>query len=145
MPVNAMNVGVDYAFQYFSGQTGALVNLTDVQDVVITAQKHDIKTMPYNNVPRFGYVPDGFKVEFTITRSLPILEDLMASYSAAFNQGQVLGPGFLNESVNNADGSLSRYQYTNCVIYLINHGNISRDKVVVLRLEGYASDKVKIA
>src|SRR5271170_2703723 len=101
MPVNAMNVGVDYSFQFFSGQTGALVNLTDVQDVVITANKHDIKTMPYNNVPRFGYVPDGFKIEFTITRSLSILEDLMVTYSQAFNTGAVIQPGFLNETINN--------------------------------------------
>lgn len=145
MPVNGMNVGVDYNFQYYSGQTGALVNLTDVQDITITAQKHDIKTMPYNAVPRYGYVPDGYKVEFTITRSLSVLEDLMVSYSAAFNAGQLMQPGYLNQTTYNTDGSTSRYQYTNCVVYLINHGNVSRDKVVVLRVESYASDKIKIS
>jgi len=25
----------------------------------ITAQKHDIATRPYNDFPRYGYVPDG--------------------------------------------------------------------------------------
>jgi hypothetical protein len=69
MPVNGMNVGVDYSLIYFDGASGALVNLGDVQNVNITALKHDIKTMPYNDVPRYGYVPDGFKIDFTINRT----------------------------------------------------------------------------
>ena len=145
MPINAMNTGADYAFQYFSGQTGVLVNLTDVQDVRITANKHDVVTRPYNGSPRFGYVPDGLKIDITITRSLSVLEDLMVTYDQAFSQGQVLLPGFFNQTTNNADGTISRYQYTNAVFWVPNQGNVSRDKVVVLNVELWASQKTQIA
>ena len=107
--------------------------------------KHDIKSSPFNQVPRYGFVPDGFKIDFTITRNGSTLEDLMVLFSSNFNAGNVLGSGYLNETINNADGSVSRYQYTNFVIFLTDHGDISRDKVVTLTLEGMASDKVKIA
>jgi hypothetical protein len=145
MPVNGMNIGVDYSLSFFDGNSGALVDLGDVQDVKIAALKHDIKTMPYNQAPRYGYVPDGYKIDFSITRSGNTLEDFMVRAEANFNAGRVQKPGFLNESITNPDGTVSRYQYTNFVIFLENHGNISRDKVVTLSLTGMASGKVQIA
>lgn len=145
MPVNGMNVGTDYTISYYDGNSGTLVDLGDVQDVKISAQKHDIKSMPYNNVPRFGFIPDGFKISFTITRTSSVLEDLMVVLSKNFNAGNVISPGYLNQATNNPDGTTSRYQYTNFVVFLTDHGNVSRDKVVSLALEGMASDKVQIA
>lgn len=140
-----MNVGVDYSITYYDSTTGGLINLGDVQSVKISAMKHDISSKPYNQVPRFGYVPDGFKIDFTITRTGSVLEDLMVRLSDNFNQGNVQGVGYLNETINNPDGSVSRYQYTNFVVFLTDHGDISREKVVSIHLEGMASDKVKIA
>lgn len=145
MPINGMNVGVDYSITYFESASGTLVALGDVQNVKIIAQKHDIKSAPYNQVPRYGYVPDGFKIDFTITRTGSVLEDLMALFSSNFNLGNIITPGFLNESVNNPDGTVRRYQYTNFVVFLTDHGDISREKVVSLKLEGMASDKIIIA
>jgi hypothetical protein len=140
-----MNVGVDYTISFYDGTTGALVNLGDVQTVKITAQKHDIKSAPYNGLPRYGFVPDGFKIDFSITRIGSVLEDYMVAFSQNFNAGNVQKPGFLNQTITNPDGSISRYQYTNFVIFLTDHGDISRDKTVTLTLEGMASDKVAIA
>lgn len=145
MPVNGMNVGVDYTIAYYDTNSGGLIELGDVQDVKITALKHDIKSAPFNQVPRFGFIPDGYKIDFTITRNSSLLEDLMVTFSQNFNAGNVSGAGYLNETVNNADGSVSRYQYTGFVVFLTSHGDISREKVVTLTLEGMASDKVKIA
>jgi len=96
-------------------------------------------------LPRFGYVPDGYKIDFTITRNGSVLEDLMVTFSTNFNAGNVMAPGYLNETINNPDGTVSRYQYTNLVVFLNSHGDISRDKVVSLSLEAMASDKVTIA
>ena len=145
MPINGMNVGVDYNITYFESATSTLINLGDVQNVKIIAQKHDISSKPYNQVPRFGYVPDGFKVDFTITRTGSVLEDLMVTFSANFNAGNIITPGFLNQSIINPDGTVKRYQYTNFVVFLTDHGDISREKVVTLKLEGMASDKTIIA
>jgi hypothetical protein len=113
--------------------------------VKITALKHDLKNMPYNNVPRYGYVPDGFHITFTIVRTGPALEQIFTNFSTQFNSGQVIQPGFLNESINNPDGSVSRYQYTNFVIFPIDLGDVSRERLIMQRLEGLASDMKQIA
>ena len=140
-----MNTGSDYSIMYYDGTSGTLVDLGDVQNVTINAMKHDIKSQPYNNVPRYGFVPDGYSIEFTITRTGPVLEDLMVEFEQNFNDGKVNKPGYLNEAVNNPDGTISRYQYTNFVVFLTDHGNIDRDKATTLKLTGRASQKVKIA
>ena len=140
-----MNTGVDYSLMYYDGTSGTLIQLGDVQDVTINAMKHDIKSSPYNDDPRYGFVPDGFSIEFSITRTGSILEDLMVTFANNFSAGQVQKPGYLNQSIINPDGSVSRYQYTNMVIFLTDHGNISRDKTVTLKLTGRASRKVIIS
>lgn len=145
MPINGFNVGTDYSISYFNGQTGTLQDFGDIQDVKLTALKHDLKNMPYNAVPRYGYVPDGFHVTFTVVRTGRAMEELFVTFSAAFNAGQVQKPGFLNKSINNPDGSTSRYQYTNFVIFPVDLGDISREKIITQRLEGMASDMIKLS
>jgi hypothetical protein len=145
LPLNGMNVGTDYLFQYYDGNTGALVQMGDIQTIKVTGQKHDIATRPYNGLPRYGYVPDGYKVDFTITRNVATLELLMVTFSTNFQAGALMRPGVLNETINNWDGSVSRFQYTNFVVYLTDHGDISREKTVTIKFEGMASDKIAIA
>ncbi len=140
-----MNTGQDYSIMFYDGASGTIVDLGDIQNVRKQALKHDIKSAPYNKLPRYGYVPDGYRFQFTITRTGPALEDFMVQAEANFNQGKVQKPGFLNETITNPDGSVSRYQYTQFVIFLDDHGDISRDKPVTLKLEGMASSRVAIA
>lgn len=140
-----MNTGTDYSVLFYDGASGVLVDLGDVQDVRISALKHDIASRTFNGPPRFGYVPDGYRIEFTITRTAPQLEQFFLLQASNFNLGKVQSPGFLNVSVNNADGSISRYQYQNLVLFMPNLGELARDKVVTLHVEGMASTWVKLA
>ena len=140
-----MNVGRDYTLAYYDGNTGTVIDLGDVQSVRITAQYHDIASRPYNDVPRFGYIPDGYAISFTITRTGKALEEFQLAASNAFNAGSVIKPGFLNETVNNQDGTVSRYQYTGFVFKVTDLGEISREQVVKLAAQGMASAKVLIA
>ena len=143
MPTNGMNTGVDYALFYVDSDAG-IVNLGDVQDVDIKAGHHLLKNTPYNDDPSFAYVEDGYAINFQITRTGSALEDFMVAAAAKFRAGSIVKSGYLQQTIANPDGSISRYQYQNMVIFLTDHGNISRDKTVTLRLEGMASRKVAI-
>lgn len=143
--INNMSVGKDYSLAYYDADTQTIVDLGDVQNVKINAQKHDIKSMPYNDVPRYGYIPDGYKFSFTVVRTGPALEEFQLAANTRFNSGAASKAGFLNETVTNPDGSVSRYQYTGVVFWVGDIGEISREKPVQMQAEGYASDKVKLA
>lgn len=140
-----MSVGRDYSFGYYDNNTGQVIDLGDVQSVKIMAQKHDISNRPYNKPATFGYIPDGFKITFTFTRTGKELEDFALDQAAFFNAGNIVKSGFLNETITNADGSVSRYQYTKFVFFMTDVGDVSREKVVNQTAEGMASEKVRIA
>jgi hypothetical protein len=145
MAINNITVGRDYYIGFFDADTNQMIDLGDVQNVKINAQKHDVKSMPYNDVPRFGGIPDGYKVAFTVVRTGPDLENFQLAANTRFNAGSSTKAGFLNETVTNPDGSVSRYQYTGFVFWVSDIGEISREKPVQMQAEGYASDKVALA
>ncbi len=145
MAVNRMSVGKDYSISFYDADSNSIIDLGDVQDVTITARKHNISSMPYNDVPRFGFVPDGYDIKFTIVRTSAVLEEFQLAANNRFNNGQNTAAGFLNETIRNPDGSVSRYQYTGFVFWLGDVGSVSREKTVMQRGEGLASDKKAIS
>jgi hypothetical protein len=139
-----MNVGRDYNFGLYDSNQGVIQDLGDIQTIRITSQKHDLVSRPYNQPPKFGYVPDGYRVDFTITRTDSELESLQVAVETAFNNGQNSLPGYLNETIQNPDGSITRYQYQQFVFWLTDQGEVSRERVITQRLEGMASQKIKL-
>ena len=145
MAVNRMSVGKDYSISYYDTDSNSIIDLGDVQDVTITARKHNISSMPYNDVPRFGFVPDGYDIKFSIVRTSQVLEEFQLAANTRFNSGQNTAAGFLNETIRNPDNSVSRYQYTGFVFWLGDVGTVSREKTVMQKAEGLASDKKAIS
>ncbi len=145
MPINGMNVGRDYNFGLFDPLTSALVELGDVETVDVKPMKHEISSRPYNDVPKFGFIPDGYQGTFTITRTGSQLEDLQLALNEAFNAGQIIRAGYLNETVTDPDGTVAKYQYQGCVFHVDDLGQISREKTVKQKVEFKASRKIKLA
>lgn len=145
MPVNGMNVGRDYSFGLYDATTGQGVDLGDVQKVSVDALYHQIKSQPYNDVPRYGAIPDGYKGSFEVTRTGAELELLQLRLNEAFNAGGALQPGYLSERVTNSDGSMTMFQYRGVSFTIEKIGDISRDAVVKQTVNFMASEKVQIA
>lgn len=145
MPVNGMNVGKDYSFGLYDANTGEVIDFGDIQNVKITAIYHDIKSAPYNDVPKYGHIPDGYKGSMTITRTRAALEELQLKLNEKFNNGEVMKPGYLNETVVNTDGSVSRFQYTGVDFKIEEIADVSREKIVPQTMTFMASNKVQIA
>ena len=85
------------------------------------------------------------EASFTITRTGSQLEDLMVLNETNFNNGQIMSPGYLNETITNPDGSISRYQYQNFVVFMTDVSDIARERIVSQRMEGMASKKVPLS
>jgi hypothetical protein len=144
MPSNAGNIGIDFSIQFFDGVTGALQDLGDVQNFKMTAMKHDLKNMPYNNNPIYDYINDGHHCTFTITRTDSRWDIFQATREANILAGIVNTSGTLQKTIN--DGvTTSRFLYTQFVFWVPELGDISREKLVQVQAEGYASAMIQIA
>lgn len=140
-----MTVGRDYSFGYYDANTGNVIDLGSVQSVKVSEPAASIENRPYNDDPTFGYVPDGYRFSFVITRTDSRLEDFMLDMQERFRNGQAILPGFLNETISNPDGTVSRYQYEKFVFWIPDLGDIQRETVVKITAEGKASRKRRIA
>lgn len=145
MPINNMVVGRDFSLAYFDVRTNRMIDLGDVQAINIQAMKHDIKSTPYNDVPKYGYIPDGYKFSFSFIKTTVALEDFALDYQVAFESGQNCPSGILNEQVTYSDGSTRSFQYPGFVFYLTDVADISREKAVPSKGEGMASTKKRVA
>lgn len=145
MPVNGLSVGIDYTLSYYDSTSKAVVDLGDVQNVKISAPKHNVESRPYNGKVKMGYIPDGYRFTFTIVRTGPELESYQLTQDANFYNGVPTTGGYMNETVTEGDGSVSRYQYTDFVFAVTEVAELSREGTIRLQCEGFASDKVPLA
>lgn len=145
MPINGLSVGRDFTFGFYDQNTGNLLQMGDIQSLKVTQQVANIKSMPYDGPPKYGHVPDGWKGTFTIVRTGSQLEDLQLALNAAFENGTPIKAGYISETVNNPDGTVSRYQYTGVDFHMTDVGDVARDKTVVQTVEFMASTKVQLA
>lgn len=145
MPVNGQSVGQDYTIGLYDFNTATDVPLGSVQDFKESALKHDIKNMPYNQVPVYGYIPDGYSGTFTIVRTGPALENLHLQIKNNFNNGKSILAGYINQTINESGGAQSRYQYINVVFFLTDSGTVQRDQNIKMTMAWMASDKVLVS
>jgi len=142
MSVNGMTVGQSYTIGLYDGSLSSLVELGDVQNFKSTMLKHDLKNMPYNAPPVYGYIPDGASGTFQIMRTKPDLENLFLRLVDIFNNGGDLLAGYINETIRETGGSYTRYQYQRAVWFLTESADVSRDKNVMQTVSWMASAKV---
>jgi hypothetical protein len=147
MPANGLNVGVDFQFGLYDSNTQVTLPLGDVQSIRETAQKHDISSRPYNAVPKFAYIPDGYSGTMTIVRTGSQMEKLQILLANNFNNGVAILSGYLNKIVTDPTPSnpVSKFQYTGVVFFMSDIGDVSREKTVTQTLVWMASDKQQLA
>ena len=144
MAVNGMSVGRDFSFVIYNPATGTIVDLGDVQSVKVTPMFHDVRSSPYNGQPKFGVIPDGYRLSFSITRTGGELENFQLAMNKRFNDGLSIAAAFINETVTNPDGTVNEYQYVGVSLKVSDIGDISREKTVTMAVEAMASDKVQL-
>lgn len=146
MPQNGISLGPDYQFGLYDGFTKQILAVGDVQNVKVTYHNSSINSKPYNGPPRFAHVPDGVSGSFSIVRTSQVLEVNEIARAAAINSGgTVLPSSFLNKTVTNPDGSVTKSQFTNLDWYVTEAADVSRDKAVTQSIEWHASQEVIVS
>lgn len=145
MAQNGLSVGPDYAFGLYDGTSAQILVMDDVQSVKVTKHNTSIASKPYNSRPRFAHVADGYSGSFALMRTSPILDKLEVLRDAGIYNGNVMPPSFLNETINNPDGTVSKFQYTNVDWYVTEMADVSKDKAVTRTVEFHASDRIQLS
>ena len=139
MPLNGFNTGRDVT-----------LTLTLPNGTVSTASVTKFSSKPVTKksriVPLSGKVtnlvfPIGWEGSFMFDRNTPQLDNFWAAFEQAFNAGGAIPSGYLTETINETDGTVSQYRYTGVQIILDDAGTWEGDDTVKQSLDFVASTR----
>lgn len=85
----------------------------------------------------------GWKGSFEVDRFDSTLEDFWAQAEAAYYAGVNLPYGYIQETIQEPNGSISQYRYEKVVLDLKDLGKKEGDKTVKMKLDFLASRRIK--
>ncbi len=118
-----------------SGQID-LTYVTGFESRQLTAQ---VRVDRLDGVQMGAELPKGWEGGFDLERGTPVVDDFIAGLEAAYYANGSMPTSTLYQYVNEVDGSVSTYQYSNAVFRLANAGTWRGDAPVRQRLEFFAS------
>lgn len=142
MPLQGYNTGRDYSLtlQLPNGQIST-INLIDAMFDPVTKTE---MILPLNGIPTHRIFPQGWKGTLTFDRNNPQIDDFYAAFEVAFYSGGAIPAGYITETIQEVDGSVSSFRYTGVQIIPSKMGTWRGDEKVVQTLEVVASQRVQV-
>jgi hypothetical protein len=142
MPTNNFTTGKDVQL-VIQLPTGPLqLSLTDFSTKPKTTT---IESKKLDGTKQHAYIPDGWELTFKIDRMDTTADDFWNVYEANYYAGVNQLSGIIYETIREADGSVSEWQFNGVVIKLDSAGDFSGDKKVEQTFSGMATQRVRVA
>ena len=144
MPINNQSIGKDLSFTITTanGNLPVSVSATNYSTKPMTKE---LKSEPIGSPTIYAFVPDGWQISIKLDRRDATVDRYFAQREADYWAGVNLVPGTILETIREADGSVSQYQYTGVVLKYDDAGNWKSDSFVPIALTGMASRRNLIA
>ena len=142
MPFNTFNIGSDCQVVVM-GPFGRidLAHVTGFESQQVT---QPIRVDRLDGLNLGAEVPKGWNGSFSIDRGSSAVDDLIAQIESSYYNGKSISGGTLYQYINETDGSISTYQFSNVVFKLSSAGVYKGDAAVTQKLDFYASARVKV-
>lgn len=140
MPANGLNTGIDHKIVF--------TDATGVQQFVILESftaKEDAttdKVVAMDGTVRHPKFHQGWSGSFVLERSNNTLDRYLALQEASYYRGIDQVPMTITETITEVDGAVTKYQYTNVVIYLSDGGTWSGTEIIRQNVTFEASRKL---
>ena len=119
----------------------------DLRDVVGFQAEQQVKLQrsdPLNSVPVEFNTPAGWRGQFQIDRGSSALDDLVAAVEAAFWNAGIIGSGTIYQYLNEANGSVSTYEFVGVALTLTQSGHYKAENIVTQTVAFFASQRNRI-
>ncbi len=142
MPVNGFSVGRDYAVNVQTPSGPLVFNL--VTKFASKPEQTVRKIKGLDGITRNVIFPDGWTGQFEIERQDSAIDDYFAALEAAYYAGQNRAPCTITETITEANGAVSQYQYIGVNLQLDDAGAAAGDEVVKQVVSFMAQQRVKV-
>jgi hypothetical protein len=143
MPNQGFTVGRDItttiAISSGTLQPAGITSFTKKQDVT---QK---KVKLINGITKNLTFPDGWSGQFVMSRMDSSIDDYIAASEASYFAGADSDSITITETIVEASGAVSQYQYTGVTVNLENGGNAAGDTEIEQTLSWVAERRIKLS
>jgi hypothetical protein len=142
MPLNGFTIGRDLSVN-IQTPNGPL-NLALVTKFTAKPDITDVKVKGLDGRTRHLRFPDGWSGSFEVERQDSTLDDYFASEEANFYAGLDLAPSTITETITEASGVVSQYQFVGVIFKLEDAGDFAGDATVKQKLSFVAEQRIKL-
>lgn len=143
MPANGLNTGIDHKI-VFTDATGVL-QYAILESFSAKEDATTDKVIAMDGTVRHPKFHQGWSGTFVLQRDGNVMDRYIALQEASYYRGVDQIPMTITETITEADGSVSKYQYTNVVVLLGDAGTWSGTEIVKQSISFEASRKVLLS
>lgn len=142
---NSFNVGRDGAQLTIIDSAFGVVTINGIVSFEAKPGFVKLKSVGIDGRIKYRNIPDGHVLTFEIDRQDPTYEQYFAQKEANYYAGLPPAAIFVTQTINNLDGSVSTYQYSDMDLAAEDDGNWKGQDKVSQKFEAQAGRKILIA
>lgn len=144
MPFNDFSVGKDVVLDVItaSGPLSLPVTTTGFEAKPLYNR---IKSVALDGRNREAAIPTGWEGTITLDRRDSAIDDFFAAQEAGYYAGQNVLTGTITETITEASGAISQFQYVGVSLRFDEAGNKTGDNKIEQKVGFFASQRLKVA
>lgn len=143
MPVNSFSVGKDLTFTLVGPNGNITLNGVTDYSTKPKFSKLDHKNINGNHL--YAAIPDGWDITIRLDRADNTLDVFFANLEAAYFAGTNIAGGTISENIQEVNGSVSKFQYTDVSLTYDDAGSWKGDSYTPISITGCASRRLQLS
>lgn len=123
---------------------GAILASATLTDFMFKQEVVKLRSRPLNGRPIRKNLPDGWTGSFGYDRSSPVFDDYFAQAEDDFWNGANAPTIYIQQTMNELDGSVSQYRFEGVTLDFADGGNFKSDEKVVQKIDFEATSRRKV-
>ena len=143
MSMSGFNTGRDITLNIV-GYLGSIASFALLTGFQRRQETVSIKIKGIDGQVRHLEIPDGWTGTLSFEKQDDSIDSYFAGLEAAYYGGSDIQAATITETIQNPDGSVAQYRYTNVQLKIDDAGDWQGDQTVKMRLGWAASQRIKV-
>ncbi len=140
MPINGISVGRDVVINFSDG--GGSITTNRIKMFSSKQKTSNRETASLDGINRHINIPMGWEGNFEMERTSSVIDNYFANVEQIYYSGQNVPTITITETITEADGSVSQYQYVGVVMTLEQAGDWKADEYVTQKVNFSAQQRI---
>lgn len=144
MPLNGLSSGRDTTIVLSDPNSGGVPAIAYVTTFDTKQDHTKLKSKGLDGTVRHAVEPEGWSGKIALDRGNNNVDDLFSILEAAYYNGANVLPQTITQTTQEADGTISQWQYTGCAIAYDEAGSWQNGKFISQSVSWCASKRIKL-